>query len=84
MGIVIKETANRNSGYGSQALGLLINYAFTRLQLHQLYANINPDNAPSIALFTNFGFVCVGMKKDWNKKGNQYADEAMYQLIHQS
>ncbi len=84
VGIVIKETANRNSGYGSQALGLLINYAFTRLQLHQLYANINPDNAPSIALFTNFGFVCVGMKKDWNKKGNQYADEAMYQLIHQS
>ncbi|KAF2519477.1 GNAT family N-acetyltransferase [Flavobacterium salilacus subsp. salilacus] len=83
VGIIIKETDNRNSGYGSQALALLIDYAFTRLQLHQLYANINPDNVSSIALFTNFGFACIGIKKDWVKKENQYADEAMYQLIHQ-
>ena len=84
VGIVIKEAANRNTGYGTQALGLLIDYAFTRLQLHQLYANINPENTQSVALFTNFGFACMGIKKDWNKKENRYADEAMYQLIHQS
>ncbi|AXG72791.1 N-acetyltransferase [Flavobacterium arcticum] len=84
VGIVIKETANRNIGFGGQALKLLINYAFTRLQLHQLYANINTENVPSIALFTNFGFVCTGIKKDWNKRVNKYTDEAMYQLIHQS
>ncbi|QYJ68406.1 GNAT family N-acetyltransferase [Flavobacterium litorale] len=83
LGIVIKDTFNRNEGIGSQALSLLIEYAFTQLQLHQLYANITPNNTPSVSLFTNFGFTCTGIKKDWNKKGSGYADEALYQLIKQ-
>lgn len=82
IGIIIKEGSNRNNGYGKEALGLLINFAFTHLQVHQLYANIGIDNAASIALFTTFGFACAGIKKDWNKVNNQYCDEALYQLIN--
>lgn len=83
VGVVIKEHANRSNGIGTAALELIIKYAFGKLQLHQLYANINPDNALSVALFTKFGFACTGIKKDWNTSGNHYSDEAVYQLIHQ-
>jgi diamine N-acetyltransferase len=83
VGIIIHEAAERSRGFGSEALQLLINYAFTHLRLHQLYANINPANTASIALFTTFGFQCVGVKKQWNNRGTHYADEALYQLIHQ-
>lgn len=83
VGIIINSTQDRNKGIGKEALGLLINYAFTHLQLHQLYANIDAGNRASVALFTTFGFQLAGVKKDWNKRNNQYKDEAVYQLINQ-
>jgi diamine N-acetyltransferase len=33
---------NRKQNIGSEALGLLIQYSFNNLNLHQLYANIAP------------------------------------------
>mgnify|MGYP001245992537 CR=1 FL=1 len=81
VGIVISSESNRNSGMGSEALQLVINYAFNQLQLHQLYANIGSKNEISISLFTKFGFQKIGVKKDWNKINNHYEDEMLYQLI---
>jgi diamine N-acetyltransferase len=83
VGIVISNEANRNSGIGSEALDLIINYAFHHLQLHQLFANIGSNNKISIALFTKFGFEKIGVKKDWNKINNRYEDEVLFQLINQ-
>ncbi|MFW0737928.1 GNAT family N-acetyltransferase [Flavobacterium sp.] len=82
IGIVIQKDENRNQKVGSEALGLLINYAFHNLNLHQLYANIAVGNVPSVALFTKFGFEKIGIKKDWILLQNQYQDEAMFQLIN--
>lgn len=86
VGIVIIDESERNKGFGKEALGLLINYSFFHLGLHQLYANIDVNNTASISLFTNFGFVCSGIKKDWNKnkKNACFTDEALYQLIYHS
>lgn len=81
IGIVIANGNDRDSGMGSEALELLIGYAFGPLNLHQLYANIAPNNAPSVKLFTKFGFVAVGTKKDWNLAGGTFEDETLYQLI---
>jgi len=84
VGIVIKSSDDRNRGIGKEALQLLIDYAFSQLQLHQLYANISQENVASIKLFTTFGFQCIGVKKDWVRTGRQFTDEGIYQLIHQS
>ncbi len=81
VGIVISFEAHRNSGIGSEALQLVINYAFNQLQLHQLYANIGSDNSVSLQLFTKFGFQKIGTKKDWIKVNNIYKDELLFQLI---
>lgn len=82
VGIIINDITDRNKGLGKEALGLVIQYAFTKLQLHQLYANIDLANVASAALFINFGFKQIGVKKDWNKRDNLYFDEALYQLIN--
>ena len=82
VGIVISNESNRNSGIGSEALQLVINYAFNQLQLHQLYANIGSDNEISLQLFTKFGFQRIGVKKDWIKVNNVFKDEILYQLIN--
>jgi diamine N-acetyltransferase len=81
VGIIIQNEADRNSGFGKEALGLIINYSFQQLQLHQLYANIGTDNKSSLSLFTTFGFEEIGVKKDWNFTNNAFADEAVFQLI---
>lgn len=81
IGIIIQETTDRNQGFGSQALELLIQYSFEHLAMHQLFANIATNNEASIKLFTTFGFQLVGIKRDWNFNHGTYNDEALYQLI---
>jgi len=83
IGILIKNNNDRNQGIGTEALGLLINYAFYNLNLNQLYANIDTQNTGSLKLFTNFGFQKIGVKKQWNLVNGVYKDEALFQLIHQ-
>ncbi|KOS04664.1 acetyltransferase [Flavobacterium akiainvivens] len=82
VGIILQNEQDRGKGYGKEALGMVINYAFNTLQLHQLYANIHLGNVASITLFTNFGFTQVGIKKDWNRQGNRFTDEGLYQLLN--
>jgi diamine N-acetyltransferase len=82
VGIIVEDTTHRKKGYGSEALALVMNYAFKKLRIHQLYANIDLANVASTALFTNFGFELIGIKKDWIKRDNVYVDEALYQLVN--
>jgi diamine N-acetyltransferase len=82
IGIVIQGQENRKQNIGSEALAVLIRYAFYHLNLHQLYANIGTENEASLALFAKFGFEKIGTKKDWNLVNGQYQDEAIFQLIN--
>jgi len=72
----------QEKGYAFEALSLLINYTFTHLDLHQLYANITDDNNKSISLFEKNNFVKTGIKKDWIFTNNNYKNEILYQLIN--
>ena len=82
IGILIKDSENRSQGVGTEALDLLIKYTFRNLNLHQLYANIATENEASIRLFTKFGFVNIGTKKEWNLVNGKYKDESLFQLIN--
>lgn len=82
IGILIKDANDRDKGYGRESLQLLINYCFSHLGLHQLYCNISEENKASVKLFTNQGFVNVGLKKDWNYVNGAYKNEYLFQLIN--
>jgi diamine N-acetyltransferase len=71
----------RNKGYASEALDLLKNYAFSLLDLHQLYCNIGSENQRSIELFSKHGFEECGRKKDWMWTNGTWHDELMFQCI---
>jgi len=80
IGILILDKHQQN-GYGKEALELIIDYAFTYLNIHQLYANITSDNERSIQLFKKFNFQQVGIKKDWIFSKSSFKDEILFQLI---
>ncbi len=82
IGVLIKNEINRNKGYASEALKLLISYCFKHLNLHQLYCNVSENNLPSLNLFKNQGFKEVGLKKDWTFFDNTYKNEYLLQLIN--
>ncbi len=82
VGIVIFSANNKQKGYAKEALGLLISYCFTHLNMHQLYASITADNAVSIGLFKKAGFEKTGERKDWIFVNNHFKTEYFYQLIY--
>ncbi len=71
----------QKKGYATQAMRLFINYAFTFIDLHQIYANVPVDNLQSINLFKKLNFVQIGIKKHWIKKDEDYTDAAFFQII---
>lgn len=84
IGILISDKQERNKGYASQTLEILIKYSSEILQLHQLYCNITVDNELSLKLFEKHGFKIVGEKKDWINKGNDWIGEYFLQLLLKS
>jgi len=48
---------DQRKGYGSQALSMLVRFAFAELNLFRLSARVPEYNEPAIALFNKFGFV---------------------------
>lgn len=80
LGILIKKS-ERNKGYATQALELLIKYCFGVLQLHQLYCNITSNNLSSLELFKKQSFEIIGIKKEWLYINDKWVDEYILQLI---
>jgi len=80
VGILI-EKAHQRRGYATQALQLLIEFAFGFLHIHQLYAYIPAENAGSLALFGKLGFKQSGVLKDWYMGVERYKDVAVFQLM---
>lgn len=77
--MIVKE--ERKKGFASEALGILTEYCFEVLHLHQLYCNITEDNDASLALFRKAGFVVVGTKKDWLHIRDSWVDEVLLQKV---
>ena len=81
VGILLDPLYQRN-GLATEAMHVLINYAFYFLKLHQLYAHVPVNNEASKALFARCGFVVTGTMTDWISTENGYADVLMMQKVN--
>ncbi len=82
IGIVILDDGERNKGVGSEALNLLTKYAFSTLEVRQLYANVGENNVASVHLFQKLGFSQVGVKKDWILFDGKFINEILFQKLN--
>ncbi len=80
VGILIGDEQHKRKGYARESLGLIVEYAREFLALHNLYCSIQADNTESIALFEQFGFEKIGIRKEWFLYKGQRIDEICYQL----
>lgn len=81
VGVLIAEKDERGKGYAREALRLIMEHAFKRLMLHQLFCNIAVSNEASFHLFTQMGFSIVGRKKEWIRHPNGWEDEYLLQCL---
>ncbi len=72
----------RHAGRGlmSESMQLVLDHAFGPLSLHRLEANIQPGNAPSIALARGAGFRLEGYSPRYLLIGGRWRDHERYAI----
>ena len=72
----------RHAGKGlmRESMELVLDYAFGALALHRLEANIQPGNAPSIALASGAGFRLEGFSPRYLLIGGRWRDHERYAI----
>jgi ribosomal-protein-alanine N-acetyltransferase len=68
-------------GYLTEALQLMLRYAFEDLQLHRLEANIQPGNVASLALVKRAGFAREGYSRRYLKIGGRWRDHEHWAIL---
>lgn len=73
--LIIGEKQHWGKGYGTEAIRLIVDFAFNTLNLHKLFACIYAPNGGSIAAFRKAGFVEEGLRKQHRFFNGCYVDE---------
>jgi RimJ/RimL family protein N-acetyltransferase len=77
----IGDPAERGKGYGSQALGMILRFAFDELNLYRLTAVVGEDNPRGVNFFQKFGFVEEVRRRKALLRDGQTYDLLMLGLI---
>jgi [ribosomal protein S5]-alanine N-acetyltransferase len=67
-------------GYMTEALDLLLSYAFETLRLHRIEANIQPENAHSKSLVVRIGFRLEGFSPRYLKVAGRWKDHERWAI----
>ena len=68
-------------GYMWKGLLAVVRYAFSRLKLHRLEANIQPENVASIALVRKCGFTREGFSPRYLKINGRWRDHERWAVV---
>lgn len=71
-----------NKGYMTEAIRLVNAYAFNKMKLHSIEANINPANAASEAILIKTGFVKEAHFKENYYYNGKFIDSVIYSLLN--
>ncbi len=84
IGIMIGDKDCWGKAYGTEAIKLLIGYAFNTLNLHRLTAYIYAPNLGSINAFKKSGFEEEGTKREVRICNGKYVDEKILGIVNQN
>ncbi len=81
IGILIGEEENRNKGYGSEAIKLLISYGFDYLNLNNIMLSVYSFNERAINCYKKVGFKEIGKRRCAMMKNNKRYDIIYMDII---
>lgn len=68
-------------GYMTEGFALALDFAFRRLALHRVEANVQPANRRSIALVTRLGFEREGYSRRYVKIAGRWRDHMRFAML---
>lgn len=74
LSLQIGDTRDRRKGYGSQALALMLRYAFNELNLNKIISLVNGYNQPALKFFKKNGFAQEVRQREALLRGHQRWD----------
>jgi len=84
IGIGIMEKGYRGQGYGTEALNLVVQYAFSKLGLALLGLTVFPSNKRAIRAYEKVGFQRRKLlKKSWLLPSGEYVDMWLMEFTRQ-
>ncbi len=81
IGIAITDKLIRGQGLASEALSVMLDYAFNELGMHRLWCRIIDGNDPSTRLFEKTGFRREGRLRHHVLRSGAYRDMLIYGLL---
>ncbi len=81
LAVGIGEAAYRGQGYGGEALGLMLRFAFHEINLHRVQLSVFSYNERAIRLYERLGFMREGVMREFLQRDGQRFDLLVYGLL---
>ena len=81
LGIGIGNRSFWDHGYGTEAVTLLLNFAFNELNLHRVFLTVFSYNQRAIHVYENLGFQREGVFREHLQRDGQRHDMLLYGLL---
>jgi RimJ/RimL family protein N-acetyltransferase len=75
--LVIGDPSDRNKGYGSEAMQLMMRFAFNELNLYRISAVVGEDNPGAVKFFLRHGFI-----EEVRRRKSLLRDGQTWDLLH--
>ncbi len=79
--IRLGEVLESQHGYGTEAIRLLLNFAFKDLNLNRVYLHVSATNAVALQTYQKVGFVREGLLRQAAYIDNRYVDVVMMGIL---
>ena len=81
--IVIGEKDYWGKGYGTEAIKLVVEYAFDKLNLNNVYLGANAEHKRAIKAYKNAGFVEEGILRKVQYRNSKYYDAVRMSILRE-
>jgi len=81
MGIMIGDKRVRGRGYGREALELILDYAFERLNLNKVYLGVDAENTGAVTMYERVGFVLEGTQRQHLFRDGAFRDSHVMSIL---
>lgn len=81
LGVMISDVEVRGKGFATEAVMLMLDYAFGELRLHRITVRVAPENEASLHLFRKVGFVQEGRMREVMRRRDGYGDLLLFGLL---
>ena len=81
--IVIGEKDFWGKGYGVEAIKLVVDYAFDKLNLNKVYLGVNAEHKRAIEAYKNAGFIEEGILRKEQYRNSKYYDAVRMSILRE-